>query len=191
MPGISISRRHPHPITLSPPITTSPSQYHKHQLRPTTRMMSRMLTIAAVAFVSVLGGVLPAVVLAAPEAEEDASLIQPLPLRVRFVNELPNNSIELFWENHDSAPDDPNRRILEAVIPPRGGVHDCSTYVGHGKYIYITIFSFHYYFVSREKSGVSISDHFTITHNITYIRIQLRLWRYATLCQPTTRERTR
>lgn len=94
-----------------------------------------MLTIAAVAFVTVLGGVLPAIVLAAPEAEEDASLIQPLPLRVRFVNELPNNSIELFWENHDSAPDDPvNRRILEAIIPPRGGVHDSSTYVGHGKY---------------------------------------------------------
>lgn len=100
-------------------------------------MMSSMLTFAAVAIVTVLAA-----------AEEDAFFIQALPLRVRFVNELPNNSIELFWENHDSAEDDPvDRRILEAVIPPRGGVHDSSTFVGHGKYIfiYLTIFSFHYF----------------------------------------------
>ena len=76
-----------------------------------------------------------AVLLAAAE-EEVSSQPPPPPLRVRFVNELPNTSIELYWENHDhaAADDDPNnRRRLEAIIHPRGGLHDTSTFVGHGK----------------------------------------------------------
>lgn len=54
-------------------------------------------------------------------------------LRVLFVNQFPNKSIELFWENHNLAADHPDRRRFEAVIPPRGGWHKSETYLGHGK----------------------------------------------------------
>lgn len=70
---------------------------------------------------------------AAAAAVDDTS-IQALRLRVRFVNELPNTSIELYWENHAYPADDPvNRRRLEAIVPPRGGWHVSQTFVGHGK----------------------------------------------------------
>lgn len=65
-------------------------------------------------------------------AGDDASIQA---LRVRFVNELPNTSIELYWENHAYPADDPvNRRRLEAIVPPRGGWHLSQTFVGHGKH---------------------------------------------------------
>lgn len=53
------------------------------------------------------------------------------PLRVMFVNEFPDTPIDLFWENHGYADDHPERRRLEATIPPRGGWHASETYIGH------------------------------------------------------------
>lgn len=57
-------------------------------------------------------------------AEEEA-------LKVLFVNQFPDKTIELFWENHAFPDDHPDRRRLEARIPPRGGWHSSDTYVGH------------------------------------------------------------
>lgn len=57
------------------------------------------------------------------------------PLRVIFVNQSPDKTIELFWENHNLDNNHSDRRRLEAVIPPRGGWHKSETFLGHGKYI--------------------------------------------------------
>jgi hypothetical protein len=54
------------------------------------------------------------------------------PLKVMFVNQFPDKAIELFWENHKFDPDHPDRRRLEATIPPRGGWHRSETFFGHG-----------------------------------------------------------
>lgn len=48
-----------------------------------------------------------------------------------FVNQFPDKAIDLFWENHKFDPGHPDRRRLEATIPPRGGWHKASTFVGH------------------------------------------------------------
>lgn len=53
------------------------------------------------------------------------------PLSVIFVNQSPDKSIELFWENHELADDHPDRRRLEATIAPRGGWHKSQTFLGH------------------------------------------------------------
>mmetsp|Transcript_19967 Transcript_19967/g.29612 ORF Transcript_19967/g.29612 Transcript_19967/m.29612 type:complete len:314 (-) Transcript_19967:100-1041(-) len=53
------------------------------------------------------------------------------PLRVIFVNQSPDKAVELFWENHKLAKDHPDRRRLEATIPPRGGWHKSETFLGH------------------------------------------------------------
>jgi hypothetical protein len=55
-------------------------------------------------------------------------------LKVMFVNQFPDKAIDLFWENHKFDPGHPNRRRLEATIPPRGGWHKASTFVGHGTF---------------------------------------------------------
>ena len=57
------------------------------------------------------------------------------PLRVIFVNQSPDKAVELFWENHKLAKDHPDRRRLEATIPPRGGWHKSETFLGHGTYL--------------------------------------------------------
>ncbi len=54
------------------------------------------------------------------------------PLRVIFVNQSPDKTIELFWENHKLDTNHPDRRRLEAVIAPRGGWHKSETFLGHG-----------------------------------------------------------
>ncbi|KAL7526808.1 hypothetical protein ACHAWF_001920 [Thalassiosira exigua] len=67
------------------------------------------------------------------------------PLRVMFVNQFPDRTIDLYWENHGFPDDHPDRRRLEAKIGPRGGWHASETYVGHefsyeldGKRHYVT-----------------------------------------------------
>lgn len=57
------------------------------------------------------------------------------PLSVIFVNQSPDKTIELFWENHAFDNGHPDRRRLEATIPPRGGWHKSKTFLGHGTYI--------------------------------------------------------
>ena len=56
-------------------------------------------------------------------------------LNVMFVNEFPNTPIDLYWENHSLDNNHPERRKLEARIPPRGGWHSSETFSGHGKFI--------------------------------------------------------
>ena len=56
-----------------------------------------------------------------------------LPLRVMFVNQFPDEAIDLYWENHAYSNDHPERRRLEARIAPRGGWHASETFFGHGK----------------------------------------------------------
>jgi len=55
------------------------------------------------------------------------------PLRVMFVNQFPDQAIDLYWENHAYSNDHPERRRLEARIAPRGGWHASETFFGHGK----------------------------------------------------------
>lgn len=75
---------------------------------------------AAVAFLAVVGNT-PAFVGA---QDEDS-------LRVMFVNESPDKTIDLYWENHGFDDNHPDRRRLEARIAPRGGWHASETFVGH------------------------------------------------------------
>ncbi|KAL7536284.1 hypothetical protein ACHAXR_007047 [Thalassiosira sp. AJA248-18] len=67
------------------------------------------------------------------------------PLKVMFINQFPDTTIDLFWENHALPDDHPERRSLEARIAPRGGWHASETYFGHefsyevgGKRHYVT-----------------------------------------------------
>mmetsp|Transcript_2760 Transcript_2760/g.5049 ORF Transcript_2760/g.5049 Transcript_2760/m.5049 type:complete len:320 (+) Transcript_2760:99-1058(+) len=53
------------------------------------------------------------------------------PLKVMFVNEFPDKTIDLYWENHSFDAEHPERRKLEARIPPRGGWHASETFNGH------------------------------------------------------------
>lgn len=56
-----------------------------------------------------------------------------VPLRVMFVNQFPDQSVDLYWEDHKYPHDHPDRRKLEARIPPRGGWHASETFLRHGK----------------------------------------------------------
>lgn len=52
---------------------------------------------------------------------------------VTFVNERPDVSIDLFWENHSNGD-----RKLEGTIEPRGGFIRVDSFIGHGKIMYVT-----------------------------------------------------
>jgi hypothetical protein len=47
---------------------------------------------------------------------------------VTFVNELPDTSIDLYWENHENGD-----RKFEGSIRPKGGFLRVESFVGHGK----------------------------------------------------------
>ena len=53
------------------------------------------------------------------------------PLSVIFVNQSPDKTIELYWENHQLNSEHPERRRHEATIAPRGGWHKSRTFLGH------------------------------------------------------------
>ena len=53
--------------------------------------------------------------------------------KVTFVNERPDESIDLFWENHSNGD-----RKLEGTIEPRGGFIRVDSFIGHGKIMYVT-----------------------------------------------------
>lgn len=54
--------------------------------------------------------------------------------KVTFVNERPDESIDLFWENHSNGD-----RKLEGTIEPRGGFIRVDSFIGHGKImLYVT-----------------------------------------------------
>ena len=96
----------------------------------TTMTSSKRLALVAAAYIFLSS----AIGVAAAAVEDGIASSQPQPLRVRFVNELPNTPIELYWENPNYAADDPvNRRLLEAILIPRGGLHLSDSFVGHGK----------------------------------------------------------
>ena len=65
------------------------------------------------------------------------------PLSVTFVNNSPDTSIELFWENHSLDVSHQDRRRIVASIRPRGGWFKVETFVGHGKYVEM-LFSYMY-----------------------------------------------
>ena len=97
-----------------------------------------MLPFLAAAYIFLSSAI--GVAAAAAVVEEGIASSQPQPLRVRFVNELPNTPIELYWENHNYAADDPvNSRILEAILIPRGGLHVSNSFVGHGKDVLVLL----------------------------------------------------
>lgn len=103
----------------------------------TTMTSSRRLALVAAAYILFLSS---AIGVAAAAVEDGIASSQPQPLRVRFVNELPNTPIELYWENHNYAADDPvNSRILEAILIPRGGLHVSNSFVGHGKDVLVLL----------------------------------------------------
>ena len=58
---------------------------------------------------------------------------EDVPLRVMFVNQFPDQTVDLYWEDHKYPHDHPDRRKLEARIPPRGGWHASDTFLRHGK----------------------------------------------------------
>ena len=91
------------------------------------------LKSVAVAFLAATAGV---------RAQEEGDV----PNTVMFVNQFPDVSIDLYWENHGVADDHPDRRKLEAKIAPRGGWHASETFVGHGKYLVHIICSCAFYF---------------------------------------------
>jgi len=86
-------------------------------------------------------GLLTATILGVVRAEDfgapsaghvDEPPASPEKLHVVFVNESPDTPIDLYFENDVDLPDDdPERRILEASIPPRGGYHSSGSFVGH------------------------------------------------------------
>jgi len=47
----------------------------------------------------------------------------------KFVNQLPNTAIDLFWENHKG-----KTRKLVATLKPRGRWHVQNTFTGHGEH---------------------------------------------------------
>ena len=55
-------------------------------------------------------------------------------MKVTFVNQFPDTTIDLYWENHDFPEDHPERRRLEGRIPPRGGWLSANTFLGHGAF---------------------------------------------------------
>mmetsp|Transcript_4731 Transcript_4731/g.10219 ORF Transcript_4731/g.10219 Transcript_4731/m.10219 type:complete len:334 (+) Transcript_4731:107-1108(+) len=57
--------------------------------------------------------------------------VEDVPMTVIFVNEFPDLSIEVFWESHHAAEDDPNRRKFEGEVAPRGGRLSVETFLGH------------------------------------------------------------
>ena len=80
------------------------------------------LKSAALTFLAAVGGLTQSAL-----AEDD-------PLRVMFVNQFPDTTIDLYWENHAHPDDHPDRRRLEARIAPRGGWHASETFNGHGEF---------------------------------------------------------
>jgi hypothetical protein len=56
-------------------------------------------------------------------------------VRAKFVNQLPDAPIEVFWEDHS----DKTRRF-EANLRPRGGWHVSNSFAGHGEKIGMIIF---------------------------------------------------
>lgn len=87
------------------------------------------------AFVAVLAAVGVASLAAAQQADPEDE-----PLRVMFVNQMPETAIDLYWENHAYAEDHPDRRKLEARIAPRGGWHASETFYGHGEcMVYLSV----------------------------------------------------
>ena len=79
-------------------------------------------------------GVIKSAALALLSFAAFASAKEEEPMKVIFVNQFPDKAIDLFWENHKFDPGHPNRRRLEATIPPRGGWHKANTFVGHGTF---------------------------------------------------------
>lgn len=51
-------------------------------------------------------------------------------INARFVNQLPNTAIDVYWENHLD-----NHRKLETTLKPRGGWKDIKTFTGHGEQV--------------------------------------------------------
>jgi hypothetical protein len=49
-------------------------------------------------------------------------------ISARFVNQLPNTAIDLYWENHRD-----KIREFETTLKPRGGWKDINTFTGHGE----------------------------------------------------------
>lgn len=77
--------------------------------------------------------------LAATAVIAQEGTIDEVPLNVMFVNQLPETSIDLYWENHALPDDHPDRRQLEGKIPPKGGWHATNTFNGHGESLFYII----------------------------------------------------
>jgi len=79
--------------------------------------MIAVLTLLTVAILSVVRAEEGSVPIATAES-----------LETIFVNQFPDTPIDLSWENHNGGP---VKRKFEARIPPRGGWHASSTFLGH------------------------------------------------------------
>ena len=90
---------------------------------PTTLLRHTAIAILSIAVLSLQS-------ISNTNAQEEKN---ELPLRVMFVNQFPDEAIDLYWENHAYSNDHPERRRLEARIAPRGGWHASETFFGHGK----------------------------------------------------------
>ncbi len=101
---------------------------------PKRRATLALLTAVAVAVVVVVSSSVFVVVVGAEDNNDDPP---PPPnqnkkkrkkVRAKFVNQLPDTAIEVYWEN----PSDHTHKF-EANIRPRGGWHVSDTFVGHGE----------------------------------------------------------
>lgn len=92
------------------------------------------------------------VLFASAQEEEDAKMT------ALFVNELPNDAIELYWENPNVPDDHPNRRRLTGMINPRGSFLSTETFVGH-EFSYVHNGSRHYV---MPKNPNSFGEQFVI-----------------------------
>eukprot|EP00956_Cyclotella_meneghiniana_P013970 scaffold20632_cov67-Cyclotella_meneghiniana.AAC.1 len=88
-------------------------------------MKSAMMTLLTVVFTLLAMSANILHLVSAEEPEKYAGV---------FVNEHPKDEITLYWVNPAMREDDPARFKVEAVIPPRGGVHHSTTYHGHEFY---------------------------------------------------------
>ncbi len=70
---------------------------------------------------------------------EGNTVVEDIPMTVIFVNEFPDLSIEVFWENHQALEDDPNRRKFEGELAPRGGRLSVETFLGHGQVDFVVL----------------------------------------------------
>lgn len=101
-----------------------------------------------------------------------ASAQEEQKMQALFVNELPLDSIELYWENLNLPENHPERRRLTASIPPRGAFKTSETFVGH-EFSYMYNGKRHY--IQTSKPNKFGEQFFVLSGDNSEIRVRCEL----------------